>query len=94
MLSQIQRHYGNTRDIEWGIKGGEIYILQSRPVTNLDNSFTDYEVMHELDTPHATEKEINSRAHWGENFPGSTSWIGLQWIWDNLNKCRFFVIIL
>ena len=50
-------------------------MLQSRPVTNLDNSYTEYEIMHELDSPHQTEFEIYSRAHWGQNFPGSSSWI-------------------
>ena len=80
---RIHRHYGNARDIEWGVKGGEVFMLQSRPVTNLDNSYTDYEIMHEMDSAHQTEKEIYSRAHWGENFPGSTSWKTLGWFWTN-----------
>jgi len=50
-------------------------MLQSRPITNLDNSFTDFEIMHEIDTGHPTEVEIYSRAHWGENFPGSSSYL-------------------
>ncbi|CAG2165609.1 unnamed protein product [Oppiella nova] len=58
-------------------------MLQSRPVTNLDNSYTDYEIMHELDSSHPTEFEIYSRAHWGENFPGATSWTALQIHWGN-----------
>ncbi|CAG2119218.1 unnamed protein product, partial [Medioppia subpectinata] len=61
---KIQSYYGNARDIEWGLKGGQIFMLQSRPVTNLDNSYTDYEIMHELDTAHPSEFEIYSRAHW------------------------------
>ncbi|KAJ6217397.1 hypothetical protein RDWZM_008554 [Blomia tropicalis] len=73
---QIHRHYGNPRDIEWGIKADKFYLLQSRPITNLDSNFTSYELMHEMDTPHMDEFEIYSRAHWGENFPGATSWIG------------------
>ena len=64
-------------------------MLQSRPVTNLDNSFTEYEIMHEMDTPHPTEHEIYSRAHWGENFPGSSSWTVFTWSWGN--KSMFFV---
>ncbi|CAG2113679.1 unnamed protein product, partial [Medioppia subpectinata] len=85
---QIHKHYGNARDIEWGLKGGQIFMLQSRPVTNLDNSYTDYEIMHELDTAHPTEFEIYSRAHWGENYPGASSWTCIQWIWAN--KSSFF----
>ncbi|CAG2181107.1 unnamed protein product, partial [Oppiella nova] len=68
---------------EWGLKGGQIFMLQSRPVTNLDNSYTDYEIMHELDSSHPSEFEIYSRAHWGENFPGATSWTALQIHWGN-----------
>ncbi|CAG2116789.1 unnamed protein product, partial [Medioppia subpectinata] len=85
---QIHRHYGNARDIEWGLKGGQIFMLQSRPVTNLDNSYTDYEIMHELDSSHPTEFEIYSRAHWGENFPGASSWNCLQGFLAN--KSNFF----
>ncbi|CAG2105449.1 unnamed protein product [Medioppia subpectinata] len=79
----MKKHYGNARDIEWGLKGNQIFMLQSRPVTNLDNSYTDYEIMHELDSSHPTEFEIYSRAHWGENFPGASSWICNQWFWAN-----------
>ncbi|CAG2168975.1 unnamed protein product [Oppiella nova] len=70
---EIHKHYGNARDIEWGLKGGQIFMLQSRPVTNLDNSYTDYEIMHELDSSHPSEFEITSRAHWGEMYPGASS---------------------
>lgn len=33
----IEKHYGKPQDTEWGIEGGRIYMLQSRPVTTLDN---------------------------------------------------------
>ena len=85
---QIQTHYGNARDIEWGLKDGQIFMLQSRPVTNLDN-YTDYEIMHEMDTAHPTEFEIYSRAHWGENYPGASSWLVYTWTWAN--RSLFFV---
>lgn len=32
---EIERHYGAPQDIEWGIEGGKIFILQSRPITTL-----------------------------------------------------------
>ncbi|CAG2173671.1 unnamed protein product, partial [Oppiella nova] len=79
----IQSHYGNTRDIEWGLFGGQIFMLQSRPVTNLDNSYTDYEIMHEIDTAHPTEFEIYSRAHWGENYPGASTCLVFSFLWAN-----------
>lgn len=80
----VHRHYGNARDIEWGHKEGQWYMLQSRPITNLDSSFTEYELMHEMDTPHMTEYEIYSRNHWGENFPGASSWLGTGLFNNNL----------
>jgi len=86
---EIHKHYGNARDIEWGLFGGQIFMLQSRPVTNLDNSYTDYEIMHEMDSGHKSEYEIYTRAHWGENFPGASSWIVFSWTFANRNG--FFV---
>ena len=76
-ISQISAHYGNPRDIEWGIKDGALFMFQSRPITNLDSTFTSYELMHELDTPHMSEFEIYSRAHVGENYPGASSWLSM-----------------
>ena len=52
-------------------------MFQSRPITNLDSTFTSYELMHELDTPHMSEFEIYSRAHVGENYPGASSWLSM-----------------
>ncbi len=33
---KIEAHYGKPQDIEWAIENGEIYIVQSRPITTLD----------------------------------------------------------
>lgn len=33
---QIEEHYGKPQDTEWGINNGEIFMLQSRPVTTLN----------------------------------------------------------
>jgi pyruvate,water dikinase len=33
--NKIEQHFGYPQDIEWGIEGDEIYLLQSRPITNL-----------------------------------------------------------
>jgi pyruvate,water dikinase len=32
----IEKHYGKPQDTEWGIEGGRVYMVQSRPVTTLD----------------------------------------------------------
>ena len=33
--NQVEKHFGCPQDIEWGIEGGTIYLLQSRPITCL-----------------------------------------------------------
>jgi len=35
---KIEKHYKHPQDIEWGIEGGKVYIVQSRPVTTLKRS--------------------------------------------------------
>ncbi len=35
MGGRIEAHYGTPQDIEWAITGGEIYLLQARPITSL-----------------------------------------------------------
>jgi len=34
----LEKHYGMPEDIEWAFEGGEMFILQSRPVTTIGNS--------------------------------------------------------
>lgn len=34
----IEKHYGKPQDTEWGIEGGKVYMVQSRPVTTLGDS--------------------------------------------------------
>ena len=31
----LEAHFGGPQDVEWAIRGGELYLLQSRPVTSL-----------------------------------------------------------
>lgn len=33
--NQVEAHFGSPQDVEWGIEGGEVYLLQSRPITVL-----------------------------------------------------------
>jgi pyruvate,water dikinase len=35
MAARVEEHYGGPQDIEWGIQGGQLYLLQSRPITTL-----------------------------------------------------------
>jgi pyruvate,water dikinase len=34
---RIQKHYREPMDTEWGIEAGDVYMLQARPITTLDN---------------------------------------------------------
>ena len=35
LARRAERHFGRPQDIEWAMRGGEIFLLQSRPVTSL-----------------------------------------------------------
>lgn len=35
MGNTVEKHFGCAQDIEWGMEDGKLYLLQSRPVTNL-----------------------------------------------------------
>jgi hypothetical protein len=52
--------------------------------------------MHEIDSGHHSEVEFLSRAHVGENFPGSTSYTALAWNWkvaDALMAVKICIMI-
>ena len=63
-------------------------MFQSRPITNLDSTFTSYELMHELDSAHTFEREIYTRNHYGELMPGSISYMG---VYDQVTEYVFMV---
>lgn len=44
----LEAHYGKPQDIEWAAEGGDIYIVQTRPVTTIKDAF---EVEPEIDAP-------------------------------------------
>ena len=68
----LENVYQSPRDIEWAIIGDKIFLLQSRPITALEN-WTDFELMHELDFAAPLENDIFTFANVGEVFPGVTS---------------------
>ncbi|ADD06157.1 phosphoenolpyruvate synthase [Natrialba magadii ATCC 43099] len=35
---RVEDHYDTPQDVEWAIAGGEVYMLQSRPITTIDES--------------------------------------------------------
>lgn len=44
MGKQIEQHYGYAQDIEWTIKGGQLYILQARGITTLVEKADDAQI--------------------------------------------------
>jgi pyruvate,water dikinase len=38
MGDRVEDHYGSPQDVEWAIDGGDLYLLQSRPITTIDES--------------------------------------------------------
>jgi pyruvate,water dikinase len=35
--TKVEDHYGEPQDVEWAVAGGEVYMLQSRPITTIDD---------------------------------------------------------
>ncbi|KAJ8967032.1 hypothetical protein NQ314_003149 [Rhamnusium bicolor] len=69
---QLEKAFGGPRDIEWALYKEELYLLQSRPVTTL-NSWSDFELTHELDSPILTDHLILTRANVGEVIPNAAT---------------------
>jgi pyruvate,water dikinase len=40
---QVEDHYGEPQDVEWAVAGGEVYMLQSRPITTIDDGASETE---------------------------------------------------
>lgn len=59
---QVSDVTDSPRDIEWAVAKGEIYLLQSRPVTSVFRE-SDYEIRHDYNTGFYTNREILSRVN-------------------------------
>ncbi|XP_064460577.1 rifampicin phosphotransferase-like isoform X2 [Ornithodoros turicata] len=63
--SIVDRYFGDSRDMEWAIRGENIFLLQARPITSLYED-TEFESMRTLDTAHQAEREFYTKANVGE----------------------------
>lgn len=81
----LEKLYGNGRDIEWGLKGDCIYLLQSRPITSL-NQFSDWEFTHEFDTPIMSEEDLCTTATVQEVMPGTIGPLTNHYILGSMEK--------
>ncbi len=37
LAATVEDHYGTPQDVEWAVRDGEVYMLQSRPITTIDD---------------------------------------------------------
>ena len=40
LMVRVEEHYGAPQDVEWAIEGGELFVLQSRPITTIHSEPT------------------------------------------------------
>ena len=51
LLRRIEQHYGYPQDIEWAFQHGQLYLLQSRPITRLPEHWTREESAERFPNP-------------------------------------------
>ncbi|XP_018056708.1 PREDICTED: uncharacterized protein LOC108692779 isoform X2 [Atta colombica] len=94
-LAKIGLHleslFGSARDVEWAIVDEQIYMLQARPITSI-NAWTDFEIMHELDSGVPCDVDLMTFANIGEVLPYPISPLSISTIIKvlNLSLCAKF----
>ncbi|XP_076355068.1 rifampicin phosphotransferase-like [Tachypleus tridentatus] len=73
----VEQCFSSPRDIEWALFSEDTYLLQARPVTYSDTE-TEFELIHDMDTPLQSENECLCKGNVGEVMPGATSPLGLS----------------
>lgn len=69
----MEKFFGTPRDIEFAVtKDNKVYLLQSRPITALNN-LTEDELIHENDTAVMSDTDLTSKANVGEVVLGAAS---------------------
>ncbi len=74
----ICEHYGNfPQDIEWALAGGNFYLLQSRPITNVEFSWDD-EINQSI-PGEADDHQLWGRAYADEGWAGAVTPLMFSW---------------
>lgn len=81
----MEKLFGTPRDIEFAVYGDKIYLLQSRPITSLNN-YSDYEIEHELDSAVMGDCCICTRANVGEVVQGPSTALGSSCLIEPMEK--------
>ncbi|KMQ84747.1 phosphoenolpyruvate synthase [Lasius niger] len=64
--------FRSARDVEWAVVGEQIFLLQARPITTI-NAWTDFELMHELDSEVPSDVDLMTFANIEEVLPHPVS---------------------
>lgn len=64
----LESLFGSARDVEWAVVGEQIFLLQARPITTI-NAWTDFELMHELDSEVPSDVDLITFANVEEVLP-------------------------
>jgi len=74
----MEKFFGTPRDIEFAVtKDKKIFLLQSRPITALNN-FTEFELIHESNSTFMSKILVGSKAQVGEIIQGAASSLGMS----------------
>ncbi|XP_063220842.1 prodigiosin synthesizing transferase PigC-like isoform X2 [Bacillus rossius redtenbacheri] len=82
---RVEAAFGAPRDVEWAISQDSIYLLQARPITSLD-AWSDFEIVHEFDSPRNCDPEVFTTANLGEVMPGAMSPLCLSTLVPAVNR--------
>uniref|UniRef100_A0A914DZ71 Pyruvate phosphate dikinase AMP/ATP-binding domain-containing protein n=1 Tax=Acrobeloides nanus TaxID=290746 RepID=A0A914DZ71_9BILA len=77
----LEEAFNAPQDIEFVVKDGEIFVVQSRNITNLDLE-TEWELEHEFDRAVATDDDVISTANVGEVLPYAISPLTCDFLLD------------
>lgn len=81
---RLESVFGSARDVEWAAVGERIYLLQARPITTI-NAWSDFEIMHELDSGVPSDVDLMSFANVGEVLPYPISPLSISTVIKILN---------
>lgn len=79
----MEKLFGSPRDIEFAVRDDKIFLLQSRPITSLNN-YSDFEIEHERDNVVMGDCFVCTRANVGEVLQGPSTSFGQSNFTDSM----------
>ncbi|GAB6028777.1 hypothetical protein CHUAL_004592 [Chamberlinius hualienensis] len=80
----LENKFGGPRDIEWAFSQGQLYLLQSRAITNLDKD-DEWELVSELNSAPVADDDILTTANVSEVIPGALSPLSMSFLQASLD---------